>query len=276
MMKTLSLFLLLLILATLSRAIRQSHVVHWNISNPIFRIDNTDHIMDVNHGNQPWEYDQVNIICPNYPHRGPASEEEKYIIYNVNKEEYQTCRIMNPNPRVIAVCDKPHELLYFTISFRSFTPTPGGMEFKPGRDYYFISTSSPTDLRQTSGGRCRTHNMKVAFKVAPRGHERERVVVPNVNSPRQRLPPPFRATPTTTTVAPPPSRKQTHKIQYGFHPRGGGYQYPPKRIDEYDIHPNEVVKHEASRMASKSQKHSLDVILLLLASSILIVVSRMF
>ena len=64
--------------------------------------------------------------------------------------------------------------------------------------------------------------------------------------------------------------------QYGFHTRGGGYQYPPKRIDEYDIHPNEVVKHEASRMASNSRKHSNDVILLLMTSSILTVVSRIF
>ncbi|CAB4058153.1 EFNB [Lepeophtheirus salmonis] len=157
-------------------SMRQNHVIHWNTSNPIFRIDNTDHILDVNHGNQPWEYDQVNIICPNYKTlRGTSSDtedEEKYIIYNVSKEEYETCRILNPNPRIVAVCDKPHELLYFTISFRSFTPTPGGMEFKPGKDYYFISTSSPNDLKSKNGGRCSTHNMKIAFKVASRDHER--------------------------------------------------------------------------------------------------------
>ena len=27
------------------------HYLHWNSSNPIFRIDNTDHIVDVNQGN---------------------------------------------------------------------------------------------------------------------------------------------------------------------------------------------------------------------------------
>ena len=27
------------------------HYLHWNTSNPIFRIDNTDHIVDVNQGN---------------------------------------------------------------------------------------------------------------------------------------------------------------------------------------------------------------------------------
>ena len=33
---------------------------------------------------------------------------------------------------MIARCDKPQELMYFTITFRPFTPNPGGMEFKPG------------------------------------------------------------------------------------------------------------------------------------------------
>ncbi|KAG8257833.1 Ephrin-B2a [Homalodisca vitripennis] len=56
----------------------------------------------------------------------------------VSKEEYDTCRITNPNPRIIAICDKPYKLMYFTITFRSFTPQPGGLEFQPGMDYYFI------------------------------------------------------------------------------------------------------------------------------------------
>ncbi|XP_035221639.1 ephrin-B1-like [Stegodyphus dumicola] len=57
--------------------------------------------------------------------------------------------------------------MYFTITFRSFTPQPGGLEFKPGQDYYFISTSGnrSESLHQKIGGRCATHNMKVIFKV---------------------------------------------------------------------------------------------------------------
>jgi hypothetical protein len=62
---------------------------------------------------------------------------EHYIL-QVSKEEYDTCRITNPNPRIIAICDKPYKLMYFTITFRSFTPQPGGLEFQPGQDYYFI------------------------------------------------------------------------------------------------------------------------------------------
>ncbi|KAH6941988.1 hypothetical protein HPB50_026671 [Hyalomma asiaticum] len=132
-----------------------------------FRIDNTDHIIDVNKGNIPFEYDQVNIICPVYRTGTQEEDVERYIIYNVSKEEYDSCRITNPTPRIIAVCDRPHQLMYFTITFRSFTPQPGGLEFRPGQDYYFISTStgSVEGLHQRIGGRCATHNMKVIFKV---------------------------------------------------------------------------------------------------------------
>ena len=76
------------------------------------------------------------------------------------------CRIMTAHPQVIVLCDKPYTLSYFTISFRSFSPTPGALEFHAGKDYYFISTSSKDDLYLRSGGMCRTHNMKLVFKVA--------------------------------------------------------------------------------------------------------------
>lgn len=83
----------------------------------------------------------------------------------MSKEEYETCRITNPIPRVIAVCDKPYKTMYITITFRPFTPQPGGLEFLPGHDYYFISTSSKEDLHLRVGGRCASDNMKVVFKV---------------------------------------------------------------------------------------------------------------
>lgn len=103
-----------------------------------FRIDNNDHVIDVNKGNLQFEYDQVHIICPYYEPGTNENETEKYIIYNVSKVEYETCRITNPSPRIIAICDKPFNTTLVTISFRPFTPQPGGLEFKPGNDYYFI------------------------------------------------------------------------------------------------------------------------------------------
>lgn len=142
--------------------------MHVTCSHCRFRIDNTDHIIDVNQGrnpNNPMEYDQVNILCPLYEENRTA-DIERYVIYHVNREEYDMCRIMTAHPRVIARCDAPYSLRYYTISFRSFSPTPGALEFHAGKDYYFISTSAPDDIHLRAGGMCRTHNMKLVFKVS--------------------------------------------------------------------------------------------------------------
>ena len=53
--------------------------IYWNSTNPIFRIDNTDHIINVN------EYDQVNIVCPFYG-KIPSDNMESYVIYNVSEK----------------------------------------------------------------------------------------------------------------------------------------------------------------------------------------------
>ncbi|KAG8225728.1 hypothetical protein J437_LFUL008114 [Ladona fulva] len=208
-----------------------------------FRIDNTDHIIDVNKGNVPFEYDQVNIICPVYMPGTHEDDAEKYIIYNVSKEEYDTCRITNPNPRRIAICDKPYKLMYFTITFRSFTPQPGGLEFQPGQDYYFISTSSKDDLHRRIGGRCSSNNMKVVFKVCCRPDENQNHTYhsrPSSSSttPTTTLP---STTTTTSTTTPPPttaiSYKDTDSPTHNI-------KSTTKKTNEYEKHPNEVVKNE--------------------------------
>lgn len=215
----------------------KSFHVHWNTSNSIFRIDNTDHIIDVNKGNVRFEYDQVNIICPVYMPGTYDEDAEKYIIYNVSKEEYETCRITNPNPRIIAICDKPYKLMYFTITFRPFTPQPGGLEFLPGKDYYFISTSSKDDLHRRIGGRCSTNNMKIVFKVccAPDGGQNNTTTKLSTIS-TTAISGPYRPTAGPTTT---PSTTQ-------FIPRTEptSTKKPTKKIAEYDKHPNEVVKNE--------------------------------
>ena len=277
---------IILLLLPSSFGLKQSHYVHWNSSNPIFRIDNTDHIIDVNGGNQPWEYDQVNIICPLYQRGTLPDEMETYIIYSVNKEEYDSCRIMSPNPRVIAQCTKPHQLMYFTITFRSFTPTPNGMEFHPGKDYYFISTSAHGDLHRRLGGKCSTHNMKVQFKVANNNHETGKSSGSSLTDdappdkslsapPRAvNIPRPAPSASTSTTEKSPPSRPRN---VYGYREKLPRYTYGDlssleSEDDYYDYqyrphkksggsfrhsggarpHPNDVIKHEASRMAAAS------------------------
>ena len=172
----------LLSAAQLSVAVTKIHMVYWNSSNPIFRIDNNRHIVDVNDGNLPWEYDQLNIICP-------QNSLEQHVIYSVSEEEFRSCRVTNPRPKIVAICNKPEEFQYFTITFRSFSPKPGGMEFKPGQDYYFISTSTRRDLHRRVGGFCSSHNMKMKFRVADNTvkeqEDNNNLLQINLNEPRR-------------------------------------------------------------------------------------------
>ena len=130
-------------------------------------------MVTVNEGNQAWEYDQVNIICPVYKE---GEEQEQHIIYSVEKEEFEHCRVTSPRPRIVAICNRPRTFMYFTLTFRSFTPTPGGLEFRPGQDYYFVSTSSRLDIHRRVGGYCATHNMRMVFRVAEREEEEVKAV----------------------------------------------------------------------------------------------------
>jgi len=133
--------------------------LYWNSTNLLFHQEEV--VLEVNEDNHPWQYDQVNLICPS----GPNSTEE-HIVYSVTREEWDECEVRQAKPRIIAICDQPKNFMYFTITFRSFSPSPQQMEFKPGRSYYLISTATKDDLYSLTGGWCRSHNMRVVFRVA--------------------------------------------------------------------------------------------------------------
>jgi len=238
-------------------ATRKIHYIHWNKANPMFRLDNTDHIIDVNAGNLPGEYDQVNIICP--VSKTDVSSPERHVIYSVSREEFDSCRITNPKPRIVAVCSKPYQLLYFTITFRSFSPTPGGLEFYPGQDYYFISTSSSEDLHRRVGGGCSTNNMRMIFKVS--------------NDPISDLETPWKPSTTSTTTKRPlvqfKSEVPRHREYYVYHPRdliqkrpnrykkGQKFYYQKNR--ENDVWKNEALRYTSS--STTVSLHSLSMII---------------
>jgi len=140
--------------------------VYWNTTTASF--SDKPLIVTVNEGNLPWEYDQVNLICPTLAHgdHSDQAQGEQHVIYSVEKQEFDNCRVSSPRPRIVAVCNRPDTFMYFTITFRSFTPTPGGLEFRPGQEYYFISTANSRDIHRRVGGWCKSHNMKMIVKVA--------------------------------------------------------------------------------------------------------------
>ena len=169
----------------LSTRLKSNYIPSLSIFYYRFRIDNTDHVIDVNQGrkNTITEFDQVNILCPFYDKKTTPNinETERFVIYHVQKQEYDMCNLLSGNPKAIVICDKPYSQRHYTLSFRSFSPTPNAMEFQAGKDYYFMSTSSKQDLRSRSGGMCRSHNMKLVFKVA------------DINSAMTRVPPKSRS-----------------------------------------------------------------------------------
>lgn len=72
----------------------------------------------------------------------PRQLTEQYVIYNVTKEEYHSCQLRTPEgAKIVAVCNTPYTPKFYTLSFRTFSPIPGGLEFRPGQNYYFIATN---------------------------------------------------------------------------------------------------------------------------------------
>uniref|UniRef100_T1JC50 Ephrin RBD domain-containing protein n=1 Tax=Strigamia maritima TaxID=126957 RepID=T1JC50_STRMM len=157
--------------------------------------------------------------------------------------------------------------MYVTITFRSFTPQPGGLEFRPGQDYYFISTSSQDDLHGRHGGRCLSHHMRIIFKVccdpskvapSPRTVSSSSTTALTTTTTRRRIitmPTTTRSTSTvawtkTTTVLKNNGELQPEKERQG------------KKTDKKDKHPNETgVKNEELVNASRSIKKRCEIMI---------------
>ena len=110
------------------------HMVHWNQSNPLF-FDSPDSRIDIQNSGKWNLYEQANIICPFYDTSVPLSLTEQWVIYNVTKNEYKQCRVTSTeDAKIVALCNAPYQPKFFTLTFRSFSPTPGAFEFHPGQD----------------------------------------------------------------------------------------------------------------------------------------------
>ncbi|KAJ8270132.1 hypothetical protein GJAV_G00110710 [Gymnothorax javanicus] len=70
---------------------------------------------------------------------------ERYVLFMVNREGYRTC-----DPRMAGLkrweCSQPRNSggpLRFSEKFQLFTPFSLGFEFRPGNEYYYISSPHP-------------------------------------------------------------------------------------------------------------------------------------
>ena len=60
----------------------------------------------------------------------------------------------------MALCNTPYKPNFFTLTFRSFSPTPGAFEFHPGQKYYFIATNYQENNNHSGHQRSSTSSSK--------------------------------------------------------------------------------------------------------------------
>ena len=126
------------------------HVVYWNTSNIEFQ---TEQVLEVTEGSQ------VHIVCPN--------NKEQHLVHLVSHSDFNRCSLSRSS-RVVMVCDKRRPGQYRSFTIRPYSPTPGGLEFKPGQEYFLVSTSSAKNLHQRRRGFCSSHNMRLLLRVSER------------------------------------------------------------------------------------------------------------
>ncbi|KAF4533423.1 hypothetical protein B566_EDAN001148 [Ephemera danica] len=208
-------------------------------------------IFVVNCGNKPHEFDQVNIFCPFYKNDTPRNA-ETYKIYSATKEEYDTCTVKTTRPSYPLVCNKPGGKIFYTVTFRQYSPQPHGLEFRPGEDHYFVSTEHENNTENIGGPCVRTSNatMRMVIRVCCRN---ESCKSSSTTERPQNLPGPINMAPTTrapqvlsssSTALPPllpPLRPMPPKEVPEITSHGKSSN---KKSSEYDKHPNEVVKNE--------------------------------
>ncbi|CAH3119313.1 unnamed protein product [Porites lobata] len=162
------------------------------VNNPSILWDSKNPIFQTNYSTAVLPMSKIKIVCPNpamipAPVMGNIPREEMYEnLWMVNKQAYDNCTINSSHQnRLLMKCDTPLHLRYFTIVFQRFSAVgPSGLEFEPGKEYYFIATSSGREfsLGQTSSGRCSTHNMRLIIYVCRDTNDSKCITSPVVST----------------------------------------------------------------------------------------------
>nr|XP_054587537.1 ephrin-A5b isoform X2 [Nothobranchius furzeri] len=95
--------------------------------------------------------DYLDVYCPHYESSVPEERMERYVLYMVNYDGYSTCDHTAKGFKRWE-CNRPHSPngpLKFSEKFQLFTPFSLGFEFRPGREYYYISSTIAENGRKT-------------------------------------------------------------------------------------------------------------------------------
>ncbi|XP_069502909.1 ephrin-A2 [Ambystoma mexicanum] len=120
-----------------SKLISDRYAVYWNRSNPRFL--HGEYTVDVSIN------DYLDIYCPHYEGAQLPDRMERYILYMVNYDGHATCdhRQKGFKRWECNRPDSPNGPLKFSEKFQLFTPFSLGFEFRPGHEYYYISSTPP-------------------------------------------------------------------------------------------------------------------------------------
>ncbi|XP_062310026.1 ephrin-A5b-like [Osmerus eperlanus] len=95
--------------------------------------------------------DYLDVFCPHYEDSVPEERAERYVLYMVNYDGYSSCDHTAKGFKRWE-CNRPHSPngpLKFSEKFQLFTPFSLGFEFRPGREYYYISSTIAENGRKT-------------------------------------------------------------------------------------------------------------------------------
>ncbi|KAG7476276.1 hypothetical protein MATL_G00081260 [Megalops atlanticus] len=126
-----------------SKVVADRYAVYWNRTNPRFLRGNYHIDVCIN--------DYLDVYCPHYADSVPLERTEHYVLYMVNYDGYSTCDHTSKGFKRWE-CNRPHAPngpLKFSEKFQLFTPFSLGFEFRPGREYYYISSTIGENGRRT-------------------------------------------------------------------------------------------------------------------------------
>lgn len=127
---------------------------------------------------------KMNFVCPSQlivssvrqQYTSPTNMYEN--MYIVTKDEFDRCEVdkLTTNTKYLLTCNKPRYkdlLKYKSITFSPWAIGANAVSFHVNKTYYFIATSNGTisGLENRKGGRCHTHNMRLAITICEIGRD---------------------------------------------------------------------------------------------------------
>lgn len=138
--------------------------IQWTALNPIFKNNRTQCVHPMS---------KLIFVCPNTATAVTKLASSNVLrplyenLWLVSRQSYERCEVNSQTTDIkLILCDDPFHLKYYTVIFKKYSASVDP-KFEPGKDYYFIATSNgeESSMESTSGGHCKTQNMKLKFHI---------------------------------------------------------------------------------------------------------------